>query len=96
MKLLILRSIILAGFISLTIFTAQGKPSGRIEIQGVKDSTVFVSKFDSLNNRCFQCHGQQKYEYTNPTLGTKVKANMCSERIVHRNDFYSSNHMPAS
>jgi hypothetical protein len=90
MKLLIFRSIILAGLISLAFCTE--KAAGKIEIQGVKDSTVFVSPFDSLNNRCFKCHGQQKYEYTNPTLGVQVKQNMCSERIIHRSDFYSSNH----
>jgi nitrate reductase cytochrome c-type subunit len=24
-----------------------------------------VSKFEADNNRCFKCHGQDKYEYTN-------------------------------
>ena len=57
-----------------------------------QDSTTFVSQFEQDNNRCFKCHGQTKYEYTNETLGKQVKALMFSERIVHKDDFYKSNH----
>jgi predicted CXXCH cytochrome family protein len=58
----------------------------------IQDTASFVSPFDADNNRCFKCHGQEKYEYTNATLGKQVKAMMCSERLIHKNEFYSSNH----
>ncbi len=92
MKLLIFRLTLLSGIFYLTFSPLQGNPSGKPEIAALQDSSVFVSQFDSLNNRCFKCHGQQKYEYTNATSGRQIKENMCSERIIHRNDFYSSNH----
>jgi predicted CXXCH cytochrome family protein len=58
----------------------------------IQDTTRFVSQFEADNNRCFKCHGQQTYEYTNATLNRQVKARMCSDRIIKRNEFYSSNH----
>jgi hypothetical protein len=58
----------------------------------VQDTTTFVSPFAEDNQRCLKCHGQEKYEYTNATLGRQVKAIMCSERIIHKEDFYASNH----
>lgn len=57
-----------------------------------QDSTVFVSKFEEQNNKCFKCHGQQKYEYTNENLSRQVTALMCENRIIHKEDFYQSNH----
>jgi hypothetical protein len=57
-----------------------------------QDTAVFVSPFLEKNERCFKCHGQSKYEYTNDNLGRQVKAMMFSERIINRNDFYRSNH----
>ena len=57
-----------------------------------QDTTGYVSPFRDQNERCFKCHGQSKYEYSNENLGLTVKALMCSERIVDRNQFYSSNH----
>ena len=57
-----------------------------------KDTALFVSPFHDDNERCFKCHGQGRYEYTNETLSRKVKALMYTERIVKREDFYKSNH----
>jgi predicted CXXCH cytochrome family protein len=57
-----------------------------------QDTVSFASKFEADNDRCFKCHGQEKYEYTNETLGKQVKAMMCSERIIHKKEYYSSNH----
>ena len=56
------------------------------------DTTTYVSPFHDDNERCLKCHGQAKYEYTNETLGRQVKALMCSERIIRRDEFYDSNH----
>jgi len=56
------------------------------------DTTTFVSPFHDDNERCLKCHGQGKYEYSNETLGRQIKALMCLERIVNREDFYRSNH----
>jgi predicted CXXCH cytochrome family protein len=56
------------------------------------DSSNYVSPFQDDNERCLKCHGQAKYEYTNETLGRQVKALMCSERIIRRDEFYDSNH----
>ena len=60
--------------------------------QVAKDTTTYLSAFYEDNERCLKCHGQAKYEYTNENLGRQVKALMCSERIVNRNEFYDSNH----
>lgn len=60
--------------------------------QTIKDTAAFVSPFHDDNERCFKCHGQSKYEYTNVTLGKQVRALMCSERIISRDEFYISNH----
>jgi predicted CXXCH cytochrome family protein len=68
--------------------------SYRLKSEGIKvqDTTNFVSPFDKDNQRCFKCHGQERYEYTNENLGRQVKALMCSERIIHKEEFYASNH----
>jgi predicted CXXCH cytochrome family protein len=60
--------------------------------QSNKDTTVYVSPFHDDNERCLKCHGQARYEYTNENLGRQVKALMCSERIIKRDEFYDSNH----
>ncbi len=92
MKLLIFRLTFLSAIFWLTFFPVNGNPWSKSTDVILKDSSVFVSPFDSLNNRCFECHGQEKYEYANATMGRQIKENMCSERIIHRTDFYSSNH----
>jgi Zn finger protein HypA/HybF involved in hydrogenase expression len=56
------------------------------------DTSTFVSPYYEDNERCFKCHGQSKYEYTNENLGRQVRALMCQERIVARKTFYASNH----
>ena len=60
--------------------------------QSTIDTSTYVSPFHDDNERCLQCHGQAKYEYANESLGRNVKALMCSERIVKRDEFYNSNH----
>ncbi len=62
------------------------------EVSSSQDTSTFVSPFLEKNERCFKCHGQGIYEYTNENLGRQVKALMFSERIIDRNEFYSSNH----
>ena len=56
------------------------------------DTAAVVSAFTEENNRCFRCHGQEKYQYTNESLGTQVTELMCTNRIVKSNEFYRSNH----
>jgi hypothetical protein len=56
------------------------------------DTVTYRSPFFEDNERCFKCHGQSMYEYTNENLGRQVKAMMFSERIVDRKKFYESNH----
>jgi predicted CXXCH cytochrome family protein len=60
--------------------------------QSNKDTSTYVSPFHDDNERCLKCHGQARYEYENQNLGRKVKAMMCSERIIIRDEFYNSNH----
>jgi Cytochrome c3 len=60
--------------------------------QKTEDTTTFKSKYSADNERCLKCHGQGKYEYTNETLGKQVRALMCSDRIIKREEFYNSNH----
>jgi hypothetical protein len=57
-----------------------------------QDTVAFVSPWEEENQRCFNCHGQAKYQYTNESLGREVKAIMCTEKIVDKSDFYKSNH----
>jgi predicted CXXCH cytochrome family protein len=59
---------------------------------GVQDTVKYVSPYFEDNERCLKCHGQDKYEYTNETLGRQVRALMCTERIVNRDLYYQSNH----
>jgi len=59
---------------------------------GTQDTLSYVSPFEAENNLCFKCHGQTRYEYTNEALGRQVKAQMFSERIVLKDEFYRSNH----
>jgi hypothetical protein len=92
MNIFMFRIGILLTLINLNSFSSAGLSRFKPEDNKVQDSAVFVSRFDADNNRCFKCHGQEKYEYNNETLGKQVKANMCSERIIHKNEFYSSNH----
>jgi hypothetical protein len=92
MKLFVLRIISLFSIINLFSFSSAGSSLFITENDKDHDTVSFVSHFDADNNRCFKCHGQEKYEYTNETLGRQVNAMMCSERIIHKNDFYSSNH----
>jgi hypothetical protein len=56
------------------------------------DTTKYVSEFAEQNEHCFICHGQERYQYANETLGTTVKDLMCTDRITKREDFYASNH----
>src|ERR1035437_4979803 len=92
MNLFMFRIIILLTFINLFSITSEGSSLFETENEKARDTTTFVSRFDADNNRCFKCHGQEKYEYTNETIGKHVKDIMCSERIVRRKEFYSSNH----
>ena len=92
MNLFMFRIIILLTFINLFSITSEGSSLFETENEKARDTTTFVSRFDADNNRCFKCHGQEKYEYTNETIGKQVIDIMCSERIVRRKEFYSSNH----
>jgi len=57
-----------------------------------QDTSAFVSPYEEDNQRCFVCHGQSKYSYRNESLGIEVKAQMFSERIIRKDDYYKSNH----
>jgi hypothetical protein len=92
MKLFMFRIIVLFALTNfIFLFSASGSLF-KTENTRVQDTAKFVSRFEEDNNRCFKCHGQEKYEYTNETLGKQIKDIMCSERIVHKSEFYSSNH----
>jgi hypothetical protein len=92
MYLFKVRIIILLCFINFISPRSFGSVKLKVESDRVQDTLSFVSQFDADNNRCFKCHGQEKYEYSNETLGKQVKAMMCSGRIIRKNEFYSSNH----
>jgi hypothetical protein len=57
-----------------------------------EDTAAYVSPYEEENNHCFKCHGQGMYEYTNEILGQQIKAIMCSDRIVNKEEYYESNH----
>ncbi len=58
----------------------------------VQDTVTYVSPFAGENENCLKCHGQSIYEYTNETTGQTLKAQMFTERVIHRDEFYLSNH----
>jgi len=84
--------ILILAFISYNSDSFAGISGFKKDNQKTEDTTSFISPFYSDNERCLKCHGQGKYEYTNETLGKQIKALMCSERIVNRDEFYKSNH----
>jgi hypothetical protein len=92
MKFFKFRIIILVAIINSGSFASAGIFRSGNDKSATQDTTSFVSPFEEANNRCFKCHGQAKYEYTNATLGRQVNAMMCSERIVRKELFYNSNH----
>ncbi len=83
-------------FYVLLVYTgANSSASGselKIENTDTNDSISYRSPYYEDNERCFKCHGQNKYEYTNDNLGRQVKAMMYSEIIIDRNKFYNANH----
>jgi hypothetical protein len=92
MKIFRFLIITLIYIISNTSASHAGVFSFKRDNQINKDTSTFVSPFHSDNERCFKCHGQGKYEYTNETLGRQIKALMYSEIVIKREDFYRSNH----
>lgn len=87
---------ILITLINLYSFSSAGSPrfdavSDTLK-NNVTDTASFVSPYAVANDRCFKCHGQDKYEYANETIGREIKDIMCSERIIRKREFYSSNH----
>lgn len=72
--------------------SAFGGSELKIEKTESKDSIAYRSPFYEDNERCFKCHGQNRYEYTNENLGHQVKAMMYAEIIIDRDKFYESNH----
>jgi len=67
--------------------------AGLVRAAGTSDSTgTYKSEFFDQNERCFKCHGGLKYSYFNPTTEKTVTAQMCDNRVIHREDFYISNH----
>jgi hypothetical protein len=92
MKLFRFRILILLTFLSLNTAAFSAVFGLKAESRKVQDTIAFVSPYEEDNQRCFKCHGQAKYEYTNENLGRQVKAMMFSERIVDKEEFYKSNH----
>ncbi|HEX2920660.1 MAG TPA: hypothetical protein VHO50_05790 [Bacteroidales bacterium] len=58
----------------------------------IQDTAGYISPFAEDNERCLKCHGQDKYQYSNESLGTVVNGLMCENRIIDRSNFYQSNH----
>ncbi len=56
------------------------------------DTAAYISPFFEENENCFLCHGQDQYEYTNQNSGRTLRETMCAERVIERDQFYSSNH----
>jgi len=88
MRLLIIRLLLLVFLIPLALSSYGSKA----DKGSVVDTASYISPFFDDNERCFRCHGQEKYEYANESLGRQVNALMCSDRIMDRNEFYGSNH----
>jgi hypothetical protein len=91
MKFNLFRIFFLLAFISPVTLKASGIFRSQADSLS-HDTAVFVSPYEEDNQRCFICHGQSKYKYTNETLGKEIKALMFSERIIKKDEFYKSNH----
>lgn len=88
MKLLCARLLV---FICFALLPSSYSWAGKAA--GISSDTVsYISPFHEENEKCFMCHGQEKYEYANELLGTQVKALMCTDYIIRSADFYVSNH----
>jgi Zn finger protein HypA/HybF involved in hydrogenase expression len=83
-----LRSLIIAILIPVTS-SVFGFSKGKHAMQ---DTVSFKSHWVKENERCFKCHGQEKYEYTEMPSGLYISAMMLAEKIVERKEFYSSSH----
>lgn len=59
---------------------------------GLQQPGDTLNPFQKANEKCFLCHGQKVYEYSNENLGKTIKASMCAERVIDRTLFYQSNH----
>ena len=92
MKFFISRIFILVALINSGSLATAGIFSFKIDNLKTQDTIPYVSHFADDNNRCFKCHGQEKYEYTNESLGRQIKDLMCTERIIRKKEFYASNH----
>lgn len=92
MRIFKFRIFFLAALLNSGLYCSAGILWNKNENITTQDSVTYVSQSAEANDRCFKCHGQQKYEYTNETLGKQVRAIMCSERIVRKDLFYNSNH----
>ncbi len=92
MRIFKFRILILAAILNSGLYCSAGILWNKNDNVKIQDSITYLSQFAEDNNRCFKCHGQPKYEYTNETLGKQVRAIMCSERIVRKDLFYNSNH----
>lgn len=86
------RFILILLLISLSPQTFTGGFHSKTKDLNLQDTGTFVSPFYADNERCFICHGQNRYEYFNENLGRQVKKQMFSERILNREEFYQSNH----
>lgn len=76
----------------ILLFASFGSYAMKWEEVQADDTTKYVSPYQEENERCLKCHGQERYEYDNESLGTTVKDLMCTDRIIPRDDFYRANH----
>ncbi len=74
MKFSITRILLLLIFVSVnsSIFASGFRLNS--ENVATQDTFSYVSPFMEDNERCFKCHGQDRYEYTNENLGQAGKS----------------------
>ena len=56
------------------------------------DAYRVVSDFTDDNERCFNCHGGFMYQFTDESSALVVQKIMNRDRIIHREEYYRSNH----
>ena len=59
-----------------------------------ENTRVLYSRFKNAeeNENCLKCHGQSKYQYVNAESQKLTTRRMYAETIIHREEFYVSNH----
>jgi hypothetical protein len=76
----------------ILFFSSANTLAGRDIPESELDTFRLVNDFVDENEECFRCHGESKFLLPNQETGRILTRHMCSDHMILREDFYSSNH----